>query len=183
MLSAYRYQCLRLRRAAFADRSRFFRGLELHRNLPDFESERLGELLPDRIPEVFEPWALENHGGIHIYDAIPLGADQVARGPQKLRAIGIFPFRIRIREMHADVAQGGGAEQSVGDGVRENIGVGVTFQSKLGLNLHSTQDERPAGPHAVHIPALSYSQIGQEETRGANSSARNKRARSISDGF
>src|SRR5580700_134294 len=111
MLSAYRYQCLRLRGAAFADRSCFFRGLELHRNLANLESQGRGELLANRLPEVFESRPLENHGRIHIYDAIPLSRDQVAGGPQKLRAIGVLPFRIGIWEMHADVAQGRGAEQ------------------------------------------------------------------------
>src|SRR6202022_4450488 len=52
-----------------------------------------------------------------------------------------------------------------------------------GGNFYATQDERPAGHNAVDIPPLSHTQVAQEETRGASSSARNNRARSISDGF
>jgi hypothetical protein len=57
--------------------------------------------------------------------------------------------------MHTDVAQGGCAKQGIGDGVGKNVGVGMTFESELGRNLHTTQDERPAGRDTVDIPPLS----------------------------
>ena len=67
-------------------------------------------------------------------------------------------------------------------------GVGMAVETEFGRNQNAAQDQRPARRDSMHIPALPDSEIGdagipQEETRAAISSARNRRARSISEGL
>ena len=115
--------------------------------------------------------------------SIALCGDQFQRVLQELQAIGILPARIGIGEVHADVAERERAQQRIRDGVRQHIGVRVAFQAELGWNRNAAQDQRPAGSDAMNVPALPDSQVTQDDTRAVISSARNRRARSMSDGL
>ncbi len=76
------------------------------------------------------------------------------------------------------------AQQRIGDGVRKNIGVGVALQAKFGRNRDAAQNHRPAGCDAMNVPALADSKLAQRsDARAVISSARNNRARSMSDGL
>ena len=64
--------------------------------------------------------------------------------------------------MHADVAQRGGAQNGVGDGVGQHVGVGVAFKPEFAGHRHAAEDERPAGNQAVHIPAQPGAHFAQD---------------------
>src|SRR5580698_6063704 len=108
--------------------------------------------------------------------------------PQEHQAVAILPARVGIREVHADITQRERSERCVGDGVRENIGIGVAFQAECRGNDHSAQDHRPAGYDTMHVPALADSKFAQDPvtqlpTLAVISSARKRRARSMSEGL
>jgi hypothetical protein len=44
-----------------------------------------------------------------------------------------------------DVAEAGGAEQGVGDGVQNDVGVAMAEQAARVLDAHAAEDERSAG--------------------------------------
>ena len=97
-----------------------------------------------------------------------------------MQAAGAFPARVGIGEMHADIAERDGPEQSVGDGVGQHIGVRVAFQSEVARDGDAAQDQRPAGYDAMDIPTLAHAALTQWATPAASSSARNSLAKSIS---
>src|SRR5580704_19514929 len=65
----------------------------------------------------------------------------------------------------------------------ENVGVGMAFQPKIARDRNAAENERPPDYDAVHIPAQAGSDLHQDAGRAASSSARNNRARSISEGL
>ena len=73
---------------------------------------------------------------------------------QKLKTVGAPPLRGGIREMHADVAQGKTAEDSIGNGVRENVGIGMTGKTERSRNGDATQNEGTARFNAMRVPSL-----------------------------
>ena len=67
--------------------------------------------------------------------------------------------------------------------MRKNVGIRVPFEPELTGNGDSAEDQRPAKRDTMDIPALADSDKTQDGTLAAISSARNSRARSISDGL
>jgi len=69
-----------------------------------------------------------------------------------------YPFIavIGIWKMVSDVAQSGGAEKRIGDGMHEHIGVRVSEQSFLRGNVHTAEHKLPAGGKPMHIESLTY---------------------------
>ena len=55
-----------------------------------------------------------------------------------------LPLRVGVGIMLADIAQAGGAQQGVGDGVADDVGVGVPDQPARMLDPQPAQDQRPA---------------------------------------
>src|SRR6185437_16134212 len=82
-----------------------------------------------------------------------------------------------------DIAEGGGPEQRVGDGMKQHVRVGMPFQAELRWNGQAANDERLARHGAMNVPAKARPVFSQDATRPAVSLARIRRANSISDGF
>ena len=57
------------------------------------------------------------------------------------------------REDTPEVAQGGRAEQGIGDGVKGDVAVGMSGQAGRAGDLDATQDQRRAGPERVAVVA------------------------------
>jgi hypothetical protein len=171
------------RRPALAYRPHLFSSLELDRDLAEVETQGLRQLLADRLPVILELGALENHRGIYVHDYIALGGNQVPGVPQELGAVGVFPAGIGIGEMHPNIAQRRGAQKGIGDSMRKNVRIRVSFEAELAGNGDAAEDQGPARRDTMDIPALADSDKTQDGTLAAISSARNSRARSISDGL
>src|SRR5215472_3442674 len=125
--------------------------------------------------------ALENHSGIYVRDTVPGLGGERARVLEKPQAARALPARIRVREMHADVACGYGSENRVGDGMRKNVCVRVAFEAEFGRYRHSAEDQGSSGDDSMRIPALADANSGGHQRRAASCSKK-RRARSISLG-
>ena len=68
---------------------------------------------------------LGNDRAIDMVDDRALRAQQIDRMVQESDRRRAFPLRVGRREMLADVAEAGGAEQGVGDRVEHDVGVAV----------------------------------------------------------
>ena len=55
--------------------------------------------------------------------------------------------------MHADVAEGGSAENGVGDGMGENVGIGVAFEADFRRDGYTAENERALAYEPVIVPA------------------------------
>src|SRR5580704_2429849 len=173
---------LRLSRESFTDGTQTLGRFKFHRHLVDMEPQRLRQLPSDCGAMIFQLGPLENHSGIHVRDSIALRAHQVARVTQEHQTVAVLPAWIGVGKVHTDIAQSGRAKQRIGDGVRENIGVGMAFQSKIRWNDDAAQNHWTARGDAMDVPALADAET-QDSTRAVISSARNSRARSMSDGL
>ena len=74
-------------------------------------------------------------GGAHVGD----------RSAQQLEAVGPGQRGVGVGEVLADVAEPGGAEQRVGDGVGDDVGVAVAGEAALALE-HARRRAPAAGP-------------------------------------
>ena len=75
---------------------------------------------------------------------------------QQSGGICIFPCRIAVRKMRADIAHGGGAEQGVDDGVEEHVGIGMSLKTGSVRNQNAAKLERPPLGKAVRVVAMTY---------------------------
>src|SRR5262249_5403813 len=143
---------LRLGGAAFADRADLFRCLELDADAVELDSERMRDPFADRAAVVLQLRALEDDGGIDVDDRVAELERKLFRVAEEDERIASFPARVGIGEMHTDIAEGGGAENGIGDGVGEDVGVGVSGESEFAGDGDAAENERAAGLDAVHVP-------------------------------
>ena len=61
--------------------------------------------------------------------------------------------------MVADVAEIGGAEQRIADGVNEHIGIAVAEESECVLNVHTAQPQVATFDETMHVVTVTYSDV------------------------
>ncbi len=108
-------------------------------------SERMREARADRLPVRRELRLLHQHRAVDVHDPQPAGGDHRHHRAQQLDRVGVTPALVGVGEVLADVAQPGGAEQRVGDGVGEHVGVRVSLQAELVGDLHPADHEPAPG--------------------------------------
>jgi hypothetical protein len=64
-----------------------------------------------------------------------------------------MPLGRRIREVLADIAERGGAQQGIADGVEEGVAVRMTRGPFVKWNSHAAQDKFAVGSEAVKVVA------------------------------
>ena len=64
-----------------------------------------------------------DHRAVHIADVPTSGAHAPRRFGQQQHRISALEPRVSIRKMAADIAQRGGTQQGIGDGMQQHIGV------------------------------------------------------------
>jgi len=72
--------------------------------------------------------------------------------------VGALELRVGVREVAADVAQTGGTQQGVGDGMQQRIRVGMPEQPVAVGNGDATKDQGTAGDEGMGVPSLSDTQ-------------------------
>ena len=73
---------------------------------------------------------------------------------QQLDRVGVAPALVGVREVLADVAEAGRAEQRIDDRVGKDVGVGVARQAALGVrHLDAAEHQRAARLEAVRVVA------------------------------
>ena len=73
--------------------------------------------------------------------------------PQQRAAVRILVARVRVGEMHAEVAQRERAKQRIGDRVQQHVGVRVSGETAVVRNGHAADDERTSGGERMHVEA------------------------------
>jgi hypothetical protein len=139
---------------ALADGSDSFGRFEFYANGRRREAESGCEALTDGSAEILEFRAFEDDGGIDVGNAItPIGREFLCV-KEELNGTSAAPLGSSIGEVHADVAEGEGAKNGVGDGMGEDIGIGMTGETELAGDGYAAEDKRPAGFDAMSIPTL-----------------------------
>ena len=87
---------------------------------------------------------LGTNGDIAVAQAVAVFIKQVHHMPQQQTAVDALVLRIRIREMVTDVAQGGGTQQGVAQGMDGHVGIAVSQQAAFPRNVHAAQPQGSA---------------------------------------
>src|SRR5258706_9075366 len=80
-------------------------------------------------------------------------SEKFARMFQKSQAGDVFPLRIGVRKMCADVAESRGAEQRVANCVGQRVAVGVSHWAFVKWHFDSAEDEFASFREAMKIVA------------------------------
>ena len=83
--------------------------------------------------------------------------------PDELQAVRSLPSRVGIRKMHSNVPQSSGSENCVRNRMGEHICIGMAFQSDLGHDMNTAEDQRPAGSNPMIVPSQTGSDIHDQE--------------------
>ena len=78
---------------------------------------------------------------------------------QQHARIGPFEAGIGVREMRANVAQPGTAEDGVGNGVQQGIGIGMAQQPFSYGICARRQDQRATFDQSMNVPAFANAQV------------------------
>ncbi len=73
---------------------------------------------------------------------------------QQHPAVGALPPRIRVGEVHADVAQRQRAEDRVADRVEQDVGIGMPVETAIEGDRHAAQNEPASGDERVDVEAI-----------------------------
>ena len=96
-------------------------------------------------------WLLANDGAIDMVDQ-PAGiTDRGRRVNQEQIGSGALPLRVGWREMLADVAEPGGAEQRVGDRMEDDVGIAVAGQAAVVGDGDAAHNDRPVAGEGMDI--------------------------------
>src|ERR1039457_4348383 len=97
---------------------------------------------------------------------------------QKPQTAGTPPLGIGVGEVHADIAEGGGSQDGVGDGVGQYVSVGMAFKAEVGGDSDTSEDQRTVRGETVDVPTLACAVfshlggvLGTRAGRGPNSKA------------
>ena len=105
------------------------------------------------------PRGLRNDRRVDVADRVAGGRHFVRHGPQQHAAVGVLVARVAVREMLADVAERGRAEQRVADRVDQNVCIRMALEPLLVRDLHAANDELSPGDQRVHVESLSYAHL------------------------
>lgn len=123
----------------------------------DGEGKVMGDILNHLRDERQHPGGLRDDGHIDIDG--PQGAlfpDDAGRLAQQHTGICPFVSWIRVGEVKADVAQGGSAQHSVGEGMEGDIGVAVAHQAEMIRDVDPANNQSAAFHEAVHVETVAY---------------------------
>ncbi len=93
----------------------------------------------------FEFGPFGDDDGIDVTDLPALVEDQLVDLGEELQAIGAFPLGVFGGEVVADIAQAGGSEHGIHDGVGEDIGIAVADEAKFVVDFDAAEDEGAIG--------------------------------------
>jgi hypothetical protein len=99
--------------------------------------------------------ALKDHNGVDMLDGKPPFVKKLANVFEKVKAVRAFPFGIAIREMRANVAEAGRAEERIANGVREDVAIGMPDRPLAEGNYDAADDEIAASGEAMQVVANS----------------------------
>ena len=141
--------------SAAGEAQALFRG-GLHAHLGEGHPAGFSQVFPHLRDEGSQLGPLGNEGGVDVADGEPLLPQQGADPLQQHQAVRPLIGRVRVREQLADVPQGRGPQQGVGNGVGQHVRVGVAQQPFLKGHLHPAQDELAPLHQLMHVVAASH---------------------------
>lgn len=90
---------------------------------------------------------------IHMIDDCSPGAKEPGRMSQKQRRVGALPARIGRREMFADVAKAGRAQERIGQRMKDDVGIAVAGEPAAVRDFDAAEHDRAFTGKGMDIKA------------------------------
>src|SRR5260370_42515072 len=89
-------------------------------------------------------WPFGDHDGVEMHDAqVPL-REQAPNMLEKAKAVRIFPLRIGVRKMRANITETRGAQKCVTDGVCQRVSIAMAHRTFCVRHLARTENKLAA---------------------------------------
>ena len=108
---------------------------------------------------------LRDYDGVQVRDPQTPLRQKAADVLQKAQAMHIFPTRIRVREMRADIAEPRGTENRVADSMRQRVSIGMADRSFFERNFDSA--EHKLAPCGEPVQVITNPGLAQRPTSAA----------------
>src|SRR5829696_6953343 len=139
---------------AAADEAHSLAGRELHVHGARLDADRVGQALSHIVAEGRKLRLLARDGGVHVRRRDSRTVQHRAHRSQQFDRVGVAPALVGVREVLADVAHAGRAEQRVDHRVGEHVRVRVAGEAALRLrDLHAAEHQAAARLQPVRVPA------------------------------
>lgn len=99
---------------------------------------------------------LGDYGDVDIADGVTGIGDETDYVAEEDSAVGAGIGRVGVREVPADVTEGGGAEEGVAEGVDGDVGVAVAQKSAAVRDINTADDARTPFNEAVNVETVAY---------------------------
>ena len=120
------------------------------------DSQQTADSLADALLIVRKFWLLGKYDAIEVHDLKTLLGDLMPGGLEHLARVAPLVARVSIRKQLADVPQGSGAQQRVGNGVQQNVGIAMAHRCEVEGNVDPTQPQRPPRREPVRVVSNPY---------------------------
>lgn len=84
---------------------------------------------------------------------------------EEYAGVGAEVTGVVIGEMEADVAEGGGSEEGVGEGVKCYVGVAVSEEAEMEWDVYAAEDEWAGSHEAMDVVTGADAEHGEEGVR------------------
>jgi hypothetical protein len=108
---------------------------------------------------------LQGYGDVGVAGLPAFFGQETDHAAKQVFAVGTLPKGGIVGEMEAYVAEGGGAEQCVAEGMDGHIAVGVGHESCSGGNLYASEPHREPFRYGVNVVSLSDSYLHNTKVR------------------
>jgi hypothetical protein len=129
----------------------FFIGLPFDPDIGDVKARQFRHPAADILHAARQPGTLADHDGVDVDDRTAGTGKFGHRRLEQRGGIGPAPFFIGIGKMRTDVAERGGAQKRVDDGVNKDVGIGMAFESGFAGKFDPAENKAAAILETVGI--------------------------------
>ncbi len=142
-----------MRRGAFScpGEAQSFTGRRLDGDLVRRSAQGGGDVAAHLVHVRSDLRRLQDHRRVHIEQGEPVLDKKITDVSQQEEARDSLETGVGIGEMFADVAQGGGPQQRVGDGMHQDVRIRMPVQPLRMGDINATQDQFPSFPEPMDV--------------------------------
>ncbi len=131
------------------------------------EVEDAGDAVADGVVVVGEFGLFGVDHAVEVYDVVTGFVESGGGGAEHVGGVAAAVGGVGVREQAADIGQGGGAEDCVGDGVEEHVGIAVSDELARVGHVDATEAQGAAGGGSVRVFAEADSQVTRGKFSGS----------------
>ena len=96
-------------------------------------------------------WPLRDHNGVKVHDAQVTFCKQAPHVLEEAKAVRIFPLRIGIRKMRANITEASRPQKRIADSVCQRVSIRVPDRALFERDLDAAKNKLAASGEPVQI--------------------------------